>query len=168
MNELLQRLAGDDGFMIYVSTGAWNFAAHLERFIAEHRFPPGPLLLTDWGPTEEGWFRSGATHKRTALERLRRDHPTTRWVLVGDDGQRDPAIYAAFATAHPEAVEAIAIRTLTRTQRMLAAPAPGRREPPIEATHVTTRSVTGADGYELAAALGDLLRHGAAQHSTSP
>jgi phosphatidate phosphatase APP1 len=160
MSELLHRLAGDDGFMIYVSTGAWNFAAHLERFMAEHRFPPGPMLLTDWGPTEDGWFRSGATHKRNALERLRRDHPTTRWVLVGDDGQRDPAIYEAFAAAHPDAVEVIAIRTLTRTQRVLAAPALGRQEPPIEATDVATPRVTGADGYELGSALGDILRGG--------
>jgi phosphatidate phosphatase APP1 len=83
MNELLQRLAGADRFMIYVSTGAWNVAAHLERFIAEHQSPPGPLLLTDWGPTEDGWFRNGATHRREALERRRRDHPMTRWVLVG-------------------------------------------------------------------------------------
>jgi phosphatidate phosphatase APP1 len=160
MSELLQRLAGDDGFMIYLSTGAWNFAAHLERFMAEHQFPPGPLLLTDWGPTDQGWFRSGAAHKRAALERLRREHPTTRWILVGDDGQRDPAIYEAFASAHPEAVEAVAIRTLTRTQRALAAPAPGRPEPPIDATDAATRWVTGSNGDELASALGDLLRGG--------
>jgi hypothetical protein len=57
--------------------------------------------------------------------------------------QRGPVIYAVFA-----------------------APAPGRREPPIEATHMLTRSVTGADGYELGAALGDLLRNGAAPHGT--
>jgi phosphatidate phosphatase APP1 len=151
MGELLRRLAGDDGFMIYVSTGAWNFAAHLERFIAEHGFPPGPLLLTDWGPTEHGWFRSGAAHKRAALERLRREHPTTRWVLVGDDGQRDPAIYAAFAAAHPDAVAAVAIRTLTPAQRALAATT--RHEAPAAADVVAARWVTGPDGYALGAAL---------------
>mgnify|MGYP006197855923 CR=1 FL=1 len=32
----------------------------VERFMAEHGYPPGPMFLTDWGPTEEGWFRSGA------------------------------------------------------------------------------------------------------------
>jgi phosphatidate phosphatase APP1 len=160
MSELLRRLTGDDGFMVYVSTGAWNFAAHLERFIAEHDFPPGPLLLTDWGPTEDRWFRSGAAHKRDALERLRRDHPTTRWVLVGDDGQRDPAIYGAFAAAHPDAVEAVAIRTLSPTQRALAAPTPRRAERTTAALAPTTRWVCGADGDELRAALDDLARTG--------
>jgi phosphatidate phosphatase APP1 len=156
MSELLRHLAGEDGLMIYLSTGAWNFAGHLERFMAEHGFPPGPLLLTDWGPTDAGWFRSGAAHKRAALEELRRDHPNTRWILVGDDGQRDPQIYAAFAAAHPEAVAAVAIRQLTPTQRVLASGAgAGPREPaaPVDPSLVAPRWVTGADGYELASAL---------------
>ena len=98
--------------------------------MAEHGFPPGPLLLTDWGPTDAGWFRSGAAHKLAALERLRHDHPNTSWVLVGDDEQRrDPQIYAAFAAAHPQAVIAVAIRQLTRTQRTLAIGARAASEP---------------------------------------
>jgi len=156
MSELLRRLAGEDGLMIYLSTGAWNFAGHLERFIVEHGFPPGPLLLTDWGPTDAGWFRSGSAHKRAALERLRRDHPNTSWILVGDDGQRDPQIYAAFAAAHPDAVVAVAIRQLTRTQRALAGGARARpHEPaaPVDPSAAALRWVTGADGYELASVL---------------
>jgi len=150
MAELLRSLAGADGAVVYVSTGAWNFAPHLERFMAEHGFPPGPMLLTDWGPTERGWFRSGAEHKRASLERLRREHPDTRWVLVGDDGQRDPAIYREFAAAHPEAVVAIAIRALTPAQHVLAGPAAA---PPADAVAPRTTYVTGADGHELRAGL---------------
>jgi len=157
MAELLRDLAGEDALMIYLSTGAWNFAAHLERFMAEHGFPPGPLLLTDWGPTDAGWFRSGAAHKRAALERLRRDHPTTSWILVGDDGQRDPEIYAAFASAHPEAVVAVAIRELTRTQRALSTGV-GARTPapsaPVAGSSAGPRWVSGPDGHALASALG--------------
>jgi phosphatidate phosphatase APP1 len=157
MSELLRTLAGEDGFMVYLSTGAWNFAPHLERFMVEHRFPPGPLFLTDWGPTQDGWFRSGAAHKRETLERLRREHPQTRWILVGDDGQRDPQIYAEFATAHPEAVSAVAIRRLSPTQQVLAAgaasPRRGDRVDQAAAEQVPVAWVTGADGHELSAAL---------------
>jgi phosphatidate phosphatase APP1 len=156
MAELLRQLVGADGLMIYLSTGAWNFAGHLERFIAEHGFPPGPLLLTDWGPTDAGWFRSGAAHKHAALERLRRDHPNTRWILVGDDGQRDPQVYAAFAAIHPDAVAAVAIRRLTRTQRALSSGDGARTHEPAVPTDppvALPRWVTGADGYELASAL---------------
>lgn len=95
MGAFLSLLAGDDAFVFDVSTGAWNFAPHLERVMAEHGLPPGPLLLTDWGPTPSGWFRSGGMHKREMLERLHREHPLVRWTLVGDDGQRDPQIYGS-------------------------------------------------------------------------
>jgi len=158
--------AGEDGFMVYLSTGAWNFAPHLERFMAEHGLPPGPLLLTDWGPTARGWFRSGAAHKREMLERLRREHPSACWTLVGDDGQRDPQIYADFAAEHPAAVHAVAIRRLSAAQHVLTSGTP--TAPPTPQTTSGTRStdsngpaarghpwVTGSNGYELIAALRD-------------
>ena len=50
--------------IVYLSTGAWNTAPTLNRFLARHGYPAGPLLLTDWGPTNTGWFRSGQEHKR--------------------------------------------------------------------------------------------------------
>ena len=74
---------------VYLSTGAWNTAPPLTRFLRNHGYPVGPLLLTDWGPTNTGWFRSGMEHKRSCLDRLARDFPQIRWVLVGDDGQHD-------------------------------------------------------------------------------
>ena len=61
--------------MVYVSTGAWNTAPTLTRFLRRHGYPPGPLLLTDWGPTNTGWFRSGQDHKRACLHRLANEFP---------------------------------------------------------------------------------------------
>ena len=88
--------------IFYLSTGAWNTAPTLTRFLARHGYPAGPLLLTDWGPTNTGWFRSGQEHKRAALHRLAREFPQIRWILVGDDGQHDPKIYGDFARDRPE------------------------------------------------------------------
>ncbi len=116
--EVLQGHPGSP--VVYVSTGAWNTAPTLNRFLKNHGYPPGPLLLTDWGPTNTGWFRSGREHKRASLERLARDFPQVRWLLVGDDGQRDPDIYQEFAKAHPDRVVAIAIRQLTATEQVLS------------------------------------------------
>src|SRR5699024_10504491 len=56
--------------VVYLSTGAWNVAPALGRFLAAHRFPAGPLLLTDWGPTNTGIFRSGQQHKHDNLRDL--------------------------------------------------------------------------------------------------
>jgi phosphatidate phosphatase APP1 len=106
--------------VLYLSTGAWNVAPTLTRFLSRHLYPAGPLLLTDWGPTADRWFRSGRAHKRATLARLADEFPHVRWLLVGDDGQHDPEIYAEFAAAHPDNVAAVAIRRLSPTQSVLA------------------------------------------------
>lgn len=106
--------------IIYVSTGAWNTFPMITRFIQRHGFPRGAMLLTDWGPTNTGWFRKGPEHKRTALRELARDMPNIRWLLVGDDGQHDPGLYAEFATLQPQHVRARAIRQLSPGEHALA------------------------------------------------
>jgi phosphatidate phosphatase APP1 len=112
--------------VFYLSTGAWNVAPTLTRFLGRHLYPAGPLLLTDWGPTADRWFRSGHEHKRATLARLAKEFPEVRWLLIGDDGQHDQEIYAEFAANHPDNVAAVAIRRLSPTQAVLAGtfPAP--------------------------------------------
>lgn len=139
----------------YLSTGAWNVAPMVGRFLRRHGYPVGPLLLTDWGPTNTGWFRSGQDHKLATLRRLMQEFPHVRWVLVGDDGQHDPQIYRTIATEHPDKVELIAIRQLSPTEQMLAhgTPTPNEEErlDPTDAA----RTVTGPDGNVLALRLID-------------
>ncbi|HLL67468.1 MAG TPA: phosphatase domain-containing protein [Micromonosporaceae bacterium] len=112
--------------LLYLSTGSWNVAPALSRFLSRNLYPAGPLLLTIWGPTTERWFRSGREHKRATLLRLAREFPDIRWLLIGDDGQHDQQIYAEFADAHPDRVAAVAIRRLSPAQAVLAGgmPAP--------------------------------------------
>src|SRR5699024_4782739 len=104
LNRLAELDAGTPVF--YVSTGPWNVAHTLTRFMTRHLFPLGPMLLTSWGPTEDRWFRSGMAHKVDALARLAADFPHLTWKLIGDDGQHDPEIYTDFARHHPGRVEA--------------------------------------------------------------
>lgn len=134
---------------VYVSTGAWNTTPTLTRFLADGGYPLGPLLLTDWGPTNTGWFRSGLAHKRQSLDRLARDFPNIKWLLVGDDGQHDPDIYASFAEARPDRVDAVCIRQLTPTEQVLS-----HGMPRLESTTRTpaVRSVptfTAPDGHTM-------------------
>lgn len=135
--------------VIYLSTGAWNVAPTLTRFLSRNGFPEGPLLLTDWGPTNTGWFRSGREHKQQALRRLATDLPNIRWLLVGDDGQHDPQIYAEFARELPDHVAGIAIRQLTLTQQVLSGGTPDAddRMPPTSVV-----SIAATDGFALARA----------------
>ncbi len=69
--------------VVYLSTGAWNVAPTLTRFMRRHLFPAGSFLLTDWGPTHDRWFRSGRDHKELNLRRLAAEFPQVKWLLVG-------------------------------------------------------------------------------------
>ncbi|MGV8852195.1 MAG: App1 family protein [Rhodoglobus sp.] len=106
--------------VIYLSTGAWNVAPTLTRFLRRNLYPRGAMLLTDWGPTHDRWFRSGADHKRESLHRLASEFPAIKWLLVGDDGQHDEEIYGEFAASHPDNVAAVAIRQLSTGEAVLA------------------------------------------------
>jgi phosphatidate phosphatase APP1 len=105
---------------IYLSTGAWNVAPTLKRFLTRNLYPSGPMLLTDWGPTHDRFFRSGRVHKEQNLERLATEFPGVKWLLFGDDGQHDEAIYGNFVAQHPGSVAAVAIRQLYVTEAVLA------------------------------------------------
>ncbi|MET0993930.1 MAG: phosphatase domain-containing protein, partial [Mycobacterium sp.] len=106
--------------LIYLSTGAWNVAPTLTRFLSRNLYPAGALLLTDWGPTADRWFRSGREHKRSSLDRLAREFPQIKWLLIGDDGQHDESIYGEFLKEHPGNVAAVCIRQLTPSEAVLA------------------------------------------------
>ncbi|WP_350271557.1 App1 family protein [Frondihabitans sucicola] len=106
--------------VIYVSTGAWNVAPTLSRFLTRNFYPPGPLLLTDWGPTHDRWFRSGRLHKEQSLGRIAAEFPQLKWLLVGDDGQHDEELYGDFLRNHPDNVAAVAIRQLSSSEAVFA------------------------------------------------
>lgn len=144
--ERLTRLHPQAPF-IYLSTGAWNVAPTLTRFLSRNLYPTGPLLLTDWGPTQSGWFRSGQAHKRRSLQRLVQEFPQMKWLLIGDDGQHDPDIYSDFARRYPDAVAAVAIRHLSPSEQVLAS---GLPVPMDQAKSVPgTPWVSAADGAGL-------------------
>jgi len=153
MSVLYERLvrAHPGAPVIYLSTGAWNVAPTLTRFLSRNLYPAGPLLLTDWGPTHDRWFRSGREHKEHNLRRLADEFPHVRWLLVGDDGQHDEELYARFAAEHPERVAAVAIRRLSTGEAVLAG---GRTKAEQHGADVPW--VSASDGATLADRLGDI------------
>ena len=128
MSALYRDLVADDPdlFVVYVSTGAWNVAGVLRRFLQRNRYPSGPMLLTDWGPSEDVWFRSGQEHKRTQIARLFAELPQLSWLLVGDDGQHDVTLYGEAVENHPGRVLAVLIRELSATEQVATHGSPVR------------------------------------------
>ncbi|MDR1711876.1 MAG: DUF2183 domain-containing protein [Propionibacteriaceae bacterium] len=159
MARLYQRLLSEHpgAPIVYISTGAWNTHPFLSRFLARHGFPPGPMLLTDWGPTNTGWFRSGHAHKADSLYQLTKDYPNISWVLVGDDGQHDLEIYSTFAAVAPDYVRAVAIRQLSPAEQVLAHGTFTSLDEHVVIPDVVP-TVQAADGRGLWAGLKDALR----------
>ncbi len=153
MAVLYERLvtAHEGAPIFYLSTGAWNVAPTLTRFLSRNLYPAGPLLLTDWGPTSDRWFRSGRQHKRESLERLAQEFPDMHWLLFGDDGQHDEEVYGNFTVGREPVIEAVAIRQLSDSEAVLA----GGRSKAEQHSGSGVRWVYAPDGAGLAEQLMD-------------
>lgn len=153
MQEFYEHLLGDhpDAPVFYLSTGAWNTLPTLDVFLTLHRFPIGPLLLTDWGPTPTGLFRSGREHKKVQLRNLIITFPEIKWVLVGDDGQHDPLIFDELTREHARHVAGIAIRQLNPVEQVLSHGTTEGVDYPDhdDDSHQGVPTIRGRDGYEL-------------------
>lgn len=149
MGEFYDALLAQDPYapVFYLSTGAWNTYETLVHFMKKHGLPPGPLLLTDWGPTPTGLFRSGKEHKRVQLRNLFIEFPEIDWVLIGDDGQHDPLIYGDAIFEHPDKIRLVAIRKLSPQEHVLSHGTTTALSQP--AHYPNTPTVFGHDGYEL-------------------
>jgi phosphatidate phosphatase APP1 len=139
--------------VLYLSTGAWNVAPTLTRFLSRNLYPAGALLLTDWGPTHDRLFRSGKQHKRENLALLAAEFPKLKWLLIGDDGQHDEALYGEFAQAHPQNVAAVCIRQLSPGQAVFAG---GRSSHPGDSINPDTPWLYAPDGAGLSEQLTEL------------
>lgn len=115
MNLLFNRIADmfTDAPFFYLSTSPWNVESSIRHFITNHGFPEGPLLLRDLDPRPKTFIPSGVQHKLEYVEQLMADFPDMKFILIGDDGQKDPTTYATIARRYPGRVLAICIRQLT-------------------------------------------------------
>nr|WP_190973831.1 phosphatase domain-containing protein [Bifidobacterium reuteri] len=102
-----------DAPFFYLSTSPWNVESAIRNFIIDHGFPEGPLLLRDLDPRPKTFVPTGPQHKLEFAEQLMADFPDMKFILVGDDGQKDPTTYATIVKRYPGRVLAIAIRQLS-------------------------------------------------------
>ncbi len=94
----------------FVSGSPVQLAPRVARFLEKNGFPPAALYLRNLGrKTVKGY-------KEPVLERLAARFPGVKLVLVGDTGERDPEIYAAFSAAHPGRVLRAYLRQATEAE----------------------------------------------------
>lgn len=104
----------------YVSSSEWNLYLYLQLFFDARDFPRGVFLLNQL----KRWYQllgSGKTRhggKFVRIIRIMEAFPRQSFILLGDNSQQDPEIYAAVAEYFPQRIQAIYIREIR----------PGRRQ----------------------------------------
>ncbi|HEX2091936.1 MAG TPA: phosphatase domain-containing protein [Longimicrobiaceae bacterium] len=114
----LQHGAGRADFnpVFYVSSSPWNLHDLLTEFLTIQKIPLGPLMLRDWGITDDELFPAGhGPHKLASIRRITDTFPDLPFILLGDSGQEDPEIYHRVVHDHPERILAVYIRSVSRT-----------------------------------------------------
>ncbi len=86
-----------------VSGSPIQYAPRVARFLEKNGFPPAALYLRNLG------LKTLSGYKEPVL-RILAERFTQPFVLVGDSGEKDPEIYAAFAKEHPGRVLRIYVR----------------------------------------------------------
>lgn len=107
----------------YVSASPWPLAAPLRAMLREHGFPRGTLHLKVFRWKDERFFDLFAPAdkmKPTTIEALLERYPERKFILIGDDGEQDPAIFADLAHRHPGRIMAVAIRRSGSRERPAA------------------------------------------------
>ncbi|NMN00496.1 ABC transporter ATP-binding protein [Bifidobacterium sp. DSM 109958] len=162
MNVLFAKIADifPDAPFFYLSTSPWNVETSIRHFIRYQGYPEGPLLLRDLDPRPKTFIPSGVQHKLEFAEQLMADFPHMRFILIGDDGQKDPTTYATIAKRYPGRVICIGIRQLTPKESPMVPQFAGvTATQPIPVTDVPV--FTGTTGSNLMKTMLPYLRHNA-------
>lgn len=99
----------------YVSNSPWQLYPVLKTFFEEAGLPPGSMHLKQYSGMLQGIFEPVAERKKGTVERVLRDFPERRWVLVGDSGEADLEVYTEIVEKFPGKVLAVFIRDVTTT-----------------------------------------------------
>ncbi|KAH7162272.1 hypothetical protein B0J13DRAFT_633213 [Dactylonectria estremocensis] len=82
--------------------------------LLQARWPsPGSLHLKQYSGMLQGIFEPVAERKKSTLNRLLRDFPERKFLLVGDSGEADLEVYTELAMANPGRILAVFIRDVT-------------------------------------------------------
>ncbi|HEY0608911.1 MAG TPA: phosphatase domain-containing protein [Chitinophaga sp.] len=100
----------------YVSSSEWNLYNYIRRFCKNHAMPDGIYLLGQIKRLKEV-FKTGQnkhTTKFMRIARLLEAYPHQVFVLLGDDSQEDPNIYASLAAHFKDRIFCVYIRQIEK------------------------------------------------------
>ncbi|KAJ1337245.1 Phosphatidate phosphatase APP1-like protein [Microdochium nivale] len=101
----------------YCSNSPWQLFPVLATFFKLAGLPPGSLHLKAYSGMLQGIFEPVAERKKGTLERIMKDFPERRFILVGDSGEADLEVYTELALANPKRILGIFIRDVTTPEK---------------------------------------------------
>ncbi|TFG75136.1 MAG: DUF2183 domain-containing protein [Flavobacteriales bacterium] len=105
--------------IFYVSHSPWNLYRYLEFFLIKNNFPKGPILLRSWREFGFGRSKSDMPQKQKEILNILKTYPELSFILIGDSGENDAAIYLEVVTAFPNRVKAIYLRSVAHKRKMI-------------------------------------------------
>lgn len=98
----------------YVSSSEWNLYDFIVEFSRRNELPEGVFLLSQLKRISEFWKSGQNKHegKFTRIVRVINAYPHLKFVLLGDDSQKDPEIYSSIVAHFPGKILAVYIRAV--------------------------------------------------------
>ncbi len=113
VKEWYTKLAENGVKLHYVSNSPWQLYPVLVSFFAMAGLPPGSFHLKLYSGMLQGIFEPVAERKKGTLEKILRDFPERRFLLVGDSGEADLELYTEIVVANPRRILGVFIRDVT-------------------------------------------------------
>lgn len=158
---LYEGVGGDEcNPMLYVSRAPWGIYDILETFFRSHGIPAGPILfLREWGVSWKSPLpRRAVEHKKVLIEAIMDVYSDLPFVLIGDSGQHDPAVYLEAVERSGDRVLGVYIRDVTPRNATIRAE--------IDAIAAAVRAA-GSDLF-LSASTTEMAEHAARQGLIAP
>lgn len=116
----LQKGTNDDqNPFFYVSSSPWNLYPFLVEFLRLNDIPCGAVFLKDFGNHTIFNSSDHSTHKPENIEKILLAYADLPFILIGDNGESDPQIYAEIVRKFPERIKTIYIRSVRQeTERI--------------------------------------------------
>ena len=104
--------------IIYLSNSPWNLYQYLKLFLEVNDFPKGPILLRDFKTPFDRKLKPEKPHKQKEIINILKTYPHLKFILIGDSGEHDPAIYTEIAAQYPDRILAIYLRSVKHRRQM--------------------------------------------------
>jgi len=119
MKDLYQMFNQKGYPFFYVSNSESNLFPLIRLFLEHNHFPIGPIFLkpfVKWNQIfKKKKMPGNSSHKKEKITFLLNSLKDMDFILIGDDSQKDPEIYADISKAFPGRIKQIYIRSVKKT-----------------------------------------------------